>query len=134
MKDTADEGKSSSSSSLLCPPAGSRTSYLHCDSCCTAAILSNSCAVDAVDKKYLRSFSVGVAKEWEHNRDITDQPDHPQKLPHFQHRTSVPSKAEVSDWEGFPVPAAGKYREKSLYCHIWTAGTEPKLKLIFLTY
>lgn len=83
--------------------------------------------------KYLSSFSVRVAKKWEHNTDITDRPQHPQKFPDFQQRASVPSKAGFSHWGGFPVPAAGKYRQKSLYCPIWTTGAEPRVKKVFLT-
>lgn len=79
--------------------------------------------------QYLSSFSVCLAKEWERNTDITDLPEHPQKFPNFQPRASVPSKADTSHWQGFPVPAAGKYGEKLLYCHIWTIGAKPKLKI-----
>lgn len=57
--------------------------------------------------KYLSSFSVHIAKEWEHNTDITNRSQHPQKFPDFQQRASDPRKADFSHWGGFPVPAAG---------------------------
>lgn len=93
----------------------------------------NSCVMLAANSEYLSSFSFCVVNKSEHNTGITYEPKHPLKLPDFQHRAPVPSKADISQWGCFPVPAAGKYRGKSLHCHIWTTGAEPELK-IFLSY
>lgn len=84
--------------------------------------------------KYLSSFSVHTATEWEHNTDIADRSQCPQKFPDFQQRASVPGKADISHWGGFPAAAPGKYRQKSPYCPIWTTRAEPKVKKVFRTY
>lgn len=76
--DRAKKAGSSSISvdSLTAPPARPGSFHFGCDFCCTATIHSKSCATHAANPQYLSSFSVHMAKEWEHNTDTADGPEH----------------------------------------------------------